>query len=934
MQHSHNKFLEKISFIDTIIKKDGLSNKTILLKYLKNEQIRYYFFSNLDNSNVAFEWFQWLIAKDFFKPKKLFKQKHENFPQKISYIPKWDQFNFLEKISEKNEVIKDNNIAYILVEMVDSLIEYRFNNPQKTATHYNDISIIRIYSYFPIRKIKKRFFDFVKLSLNSNWDNSYVSARVAEILFPKIFKHKLKKHLNWFLPIWFGFKIDERMSEYVSIANKYWFNESLKKYKEDIFNLGKQEAYNIVVEIITKILKKDNSQFNHIWIPAIEDHPQTSFPDRYECQLIYFLRDFLESLNERFLIEETTKLLNLNFTILNRLVIHTINRKYKLLKKFLWAWKDNPLNNSDQKHELYELFKNHSFEFKKNEINIIIRWIDNIDLSYAKDEDVYIAGRKKTWLIPLLKSNHVEVKNLYDKYNKIYPKEISHPEFDFWSESKSGYDTPFTAEELDRMSNAKIIDALNNFQQTSNFGDPSEEGLRREFKSAVLKNPLKYSKQINKYANVKLIYIVGLIDGFKESWKTGQKISWGIVLNFILKIIDTDSFWSYEKGQDKIDYRNWIVGSVADLIVEGTRRDESAFDKEYLPHTEKILLILVSKDYFFNDDNEDLVFSVLNSTKGSIFQAMINYSLRYARLNLRAKRKRWKETIKNDFEQRLKSELSPEYWVIIGEYLHNLNWLDKKWVTDNFNRIFNLSNTKTWKYAITGYLFYADKVYKNIYDLFKNNGHYSEAINTNFPKREIRTRIAEHIGIAYLSNLDKIEEENSLVIELLESNNTELINELVLFIWHFRDNIPKSGKKKVLVLWEKIYNIVKRKISKIEYQRICSNLTLWLTIINKIDRENILWIKYCAKYVEIEYHSSFFINYLADHIKSTPKYVAEIYIEMLQNNVYPLYDEKHVFGIVTTLYSKKNKEFADRICNLYAEGGHYLIRGIYEQNNS
>ena len=33
-------------------------------------------------------------------------------------------------------------------------------------------------------------------------------------------------------------------------------------------------------------------------------------------------------------------------------------------------------------------------------------------------------------------------------------------------------------------------------------------------------------------------------------------------------------------------YRNWFVGSVADLIVDGTKRDESAFDKKYLLQAE------------------------------------------------------------------------------------------------------------------------------------------------------------------------------------------------------------------------------------------------------------------------------------------------------------------------------------------------------------
>ena len=106
---------------------------------------------------------------------------------------------------------------------------------------------------------------------------------------------------------------------------------------------------------------------------------------------------------------------------------------------------------------------------------------------------------------------------------------------------------------------------------------------------------------------------------------------------------------------------------------------------------------------------------------------MVNYSLRYARLNCKDSENRWKDSIKEEFTIRLEKEIgsSIEFSVVLGEYLPNLYYLDKHWVIANLERIFPKKNKVYWDAAFIGYLFYSSTVYANMYKLLSQNEHLS-----------------------------------------------------------------------------------------------------------------------------------------------------------------------------------------------------------------
>ena len=188
-------------------------------------------------------------------------------------------------------------------------------------------------------------------------------------------------------------------------------------------------------------------------------------------------------------------------------------------------------------------------------------------------------------------------------------------------------------------------------------------------------------------------------------------------MDFIYRIIEPDGFWEEDYSKKGYNYRDWIVSQIADLIEQGTQNDSHAFEAKLLRQAERILLILAEKTESDLSDMKDLVTSVLNSSKGKVFSAMVVYSLRSARVPKEGEGKKWVKVIKTDFDNRLDRQFEPslEFSVTLGRYLANLSYLDQEWLILNINGIFPKDDDKHWKAGFTGYLFYNSRVYKNVY---------------------------------------------------------------------------------------------------------------------------------------------------------------------------------------------------------------------------
>ena len=337
------------------------------------------------------------------------------------------------------------------------------------------------------------------------------------------------------------------------------------------------------------------------------------------------------------------------------------------------------------------------------------------------------------------------------------------------------------------------------------------------------------------------------------------------MLSFIDQIFSSERFWS-KQPETHFDYRDWILSTTAELIKAGTIDDKHAFDAQLLPIAEKILLVLVEKVKSDRTVIADASITLLNSTPEKVFSAMVDYALRFARTNKTENGIRWPQAIKTDFTKRLDRNFEPsfEFSFALGAYLPNLLYLDKEWVTGNINRIFPQPDEYHWQAAFSGYL-YNSQIYETLYFLLKEHGHYQKALKTNFADGEIHRGLVQHICTGWIEGSETLKDKTSLIYQLINSENSNLLSNLVHFFWRQKDNISPKVKAKVVRTWRALYESLSQKDDVEKYGAVLSRLSGWVALVNRIDAEVLKWLKMSIQHIKGLTDSAFFVEGLLPH---------------------------------------------------------------------
>jgi len=277
-----------------------------------------------------------------------------------------------------------------------------------------------------------------------------------------------------------------------------------------------------------------------------------------------------------------------------------------------------------------------------------------------------------------------------------------------------------------------------------------------------------------------------------------------------------------------------------------------------------------------------------------------------------------------------------------------LFYLDKNWVKEKIDSISLSENNYIWESFMDGYLFNR-RVYENLYKLMRQ--HYELAIDYDFREKHTMERLIQHISVGYLRKYETLGSKDSLFYRILDKWEYSQIKEVIKFFWMQKDYIVKiieevkseitsdiiKMKKKIVKFWKWIYEYKYKKtqIEEIndEDKKILSNLSLLIAFIDKINSENIDWIKLSASCANVDYKSPFLIEYL-DKLKDKDNkgYVGEIFLKMLEYFT-PEYDMTHVKSIVEYLYKNNFKVHANKISNIYGSKGYEFLRDLYNKYN-
>ena len=927
-------YLNLLSRLDRILAYKAPTEEIIgtLRHLLQSDARRAYFFRELKHP----AWLKPLKEAGLFDPEE--NPPPYEVPDSPGHYrtPVWYALEYVEKVANNPERSID-----LLVDIVNTIVDDIGGTRERIENYHTNYRLIEIIGTFPIERIESKHITFMDAALKYGW----VSREIGEIILPKLLSERKKELSLELLKVMFDAKV---VNHRIRPAMKeYWLKEAIKKEEQAIAELCGFEAAQIALKRIRTFVAEGVHSFD--FIERIEIEPSYGRRQRYAELLVSFTCRMFHLAHPDNIAETVKALLKETVAAgrdhqyikgypatFGRIALNVITHHYDHLKGLFWGWEGNPLEEYELKPQLYQLIETHCINFDEGEIDQILYWIES-NQYYKVVEEKVAAVYKREWLTALMKTRNEKVIAAYQKYEQINSVEIEHPGLS--RSIKIGYEevNVMTVAELSAMSNAEIAQYLNDFQEEKFWADSTPHRLEKALQECVEANPQRFTDALQPFRGVRYQYQHSILSGLLDAWRDKRKFDWSALLEFIHQILSSEQFWT-ECFEESHNHRDRIISTTANLISEGTSHDKHAFDPQLLSLAEKILMILVEKAEPSVSTLENLRFRALDSVRGKVFSAMVDYALRYARINNPKQDIRWPQSIREDFAKRLDRSVEPsfEFSFTLGYYLPNLLYLDEEWVVDNIDRIFPEQDESHWEAAFSGYLFRSG-ISEDLYSLLKKRKHYQKALKVDFADQEVLGKLVEHVCTGWIENKETLNDKTSLIYQVVNSNNPTLLSEVVDFFWREQYDTPDKVKLKVKPAWRTLIEVLSSNSSKAEYQEILGSLSGWLELIDKIDEETLEWLKLSAKYVERGFDSAFFVEALRKHVSQTPKEVGVLYREMLNNKIYPDYPPTDIQEIVRILYNQGYKEDATEICDLYAAAGadakviFDFLRPLYEE---
>jgi hypothetical protein len=951
-------FYQDVELIDKIISRDNPSPgeiKTMTDVFLRKDAYQYYFFKRLKRLS-------WLIFLRFygFFDRNPWPVEVENQPGSYT-MPRWSVLDYLEWCSTQITESENFTFGEALTDIIRSVSKYRDQNGKRNDNYVTDWVFTKIMANLPDRLLTVEDIALVATYLESRWKSTLVGPEIGDNLLPALLNRGQKEKSIKLFDIatkvkWVNEGGDSSPD---SIIDTYWLNDLFERNIKSLANVCPLEAAENVISRITEITERKPSEFNIFEVAAIEDHPQDDLhKGRLPNIIVRASRDLLNALvtkDKESALKMLTGLLQRKHPIFRRLALSVISMNWQVCSSLYELLADrHMLNDYNIKHEVYVFLKLNFSAFQQKEKDRVIDWIESGPDREDK-EDLYgkrQAYWRQEWLSAIVQSGYPRAKELYEKYKALTNIEPDHPDFSSWTEMGWGPDpSPISVDILLQKNNSDVANYLSSYKETSRtWRGPSREGLQEAVSEAVRTHPEKFYLDLQPFARIPIDYQYRIIGGFRKAWEEKKDIDWEKLISFCTQIVTPAEFWVNPKQNEEDNHRDIIVSEIADLITDGTKDDSRAFPPNLLPQTEELLLVLLARTESKLERPDDLLFEVLNSAKGRVLTALVNYSLRVARLGDLAATTKWTGRVKNEFTRRLNRTVEPDprFSLTLGRYLPNLYYLDKQWVEANLNQIFPKDIEVHWQATMEGYLLHG-KVYSVIYDLLKSNGHYQKAIKTTFRDKEARKHLIEHLCIGYLLEKEEIEDQASPFHACLDPWDTEILTEIVWFFWTQREylvdkdaqeiqtsqqDIIKKQTARILKFWKYVYGILKSKGTLTENEKkLASDLSRLSCYVKTMNPEALEMMLFSAKYVEKNFNGPFFLEYLLRLCDVSPSEVSEIYIAMLDSST-PVFDQKVIKAIVTKLYESGQADAANKISNIYGGRGIEFLRDIYEHYNS
>ena len=918
---------------DPMFDEEIISESEVLFLIRKDIVLKRHFFNSLGNSRFVNEWYTVLLREDFFDI------KYNPVPIKNSNgtysVDDWPALTLLEKVLDNEHLNRETMVS--IKEVLLSLIHQIISNDEEVGNYRTNASILLCAFKLPEELFEITFIEFFEYVFDSGWNSILVHQDLPKKFIPHLGSFKNTLFLHRLIQIIVEFTISEDGNERPKAKiEEYYFN----KISDGLTPLISEKLGASILLTLVQIIEDSYKvyPYSFIFLRSIhqfENDDEKNLIGSYAELVAYFTKRIIDNIRKKDIIDAVYVFRNIDIDILVKLKIYFFDVHYESVKEVFWEWfqtQDAPIFD-----DLLYLFVNHSKDFENNQIDLVINWIENLEIhsiDQANEKTVSEAYLRRRWLLSLKENKSKKINDRISFYERINsePVELISESPPFLSITSHREKTPFNSDEIEKMGVEELVGKANSFVPETGFGNSTKRGLANTIRTDIENNPKKYVKNFGLVLELDIEYLEVVFVALKSAWENNKKFNFKEVLDQTSKWVELVNL-TEEKYTDRR-----IIIDIADLIVSGTKSDDSAFSISYLNIAENLLLSLIRHEPPIpsvrnNQENYySVASSVLNSPLGSIYSALINVALRYARIKQPKKAIRWKTKIKKVFEEKLNSSnTETEFYFSLGKYLVNIIYLDEEWINANFQKIFPLDDQIKWELSISGYLFYTRAIEESVYTLMRERGNYIRAIQHDFGSNELNAKPVQHVSVAYLNDLETSLEDSPLnqVFELKLFNP---LQELIRFISLVK-NIDQIDNNKFRSIWKKIYQSINDDSDK-ELQHLKVSTLTWVKFFPKIDEEIKRWIIEALQFIGPHSHDLWrLIDLLSELVDKQPNEVGEILIKLLRTGNLPDSDDK-IREIVTKLFQNEDEKvqrLGIRICSRYRALGSTLLTDLYEE---
>lgn len=955
-------YFENIAHVDmSIVKKHPTKHEVeFILKLIQEEHYRNYFFKKI----TALHWFSILKEKGYFKPSEKTKPQ-ESEEKGLFLIPQWNVLPYLEQVSQQTNIPGNEKYIDELLIIIKEVTDYHVKHGKVLDNYRTWFYFVKILLNIPNNKIPSEIIDFIPVWLDSKFDSTLQGSEIATKLLPKFLTdnpedikkaEKIIDYITTFKPVPLNeerAKLLGKEEEFRFIIDPHWLDETFDKYSGII---GEKCSEKVIKDLTSKIRSLLTSK---------EDGTYKSFYEEAEYPESEPLEVFT-SILKRILPVKVKNDINTTQGILKdyfkdkylyfpKMALYVIGQNIDKYSGLFWEILNTETGNlmektlywGDELKHLFENLKNLTDE-QREKLNTKI---ENAAKRQADKEDLGRSNAVRKQEIYQALYHDPYFKNLYDEMKKITNIDVElHPAIRT-VETRWGHGaTPFTKEEILKMTNDKLAEFLATFKTKDSWSGPTVRGLAELIGEVAKEMPEKFIDDMEPFKDTGFTYIYEILSGIRNAWNGKKIIDWNKVFTFIKPYIDRKEFWEDKFIVERDGWlgeanHQWVTGIVAELIREGTRDDAWAFPEQHFEKAKEIVFLLL--DNLKAEDDKDITnyfMYTLNTTLGKAITALILLALRIARVNDKKGVKddiKWSPKFKEKYEEILKKKII-EGFTNFGRYLPKFYYLDREWVKEKIKFLESEKGSKYWEAFMDGYISIG-RVYDELYALMRP--HYQYGVDYDFKEKRDNEHLVQHIALGYLRKHESISEKGSLFKQILDKFKYDQIEDIIGFFWMQRKYLKEQTetdedvRKRVIDFCRWLYEKYKKNTPlKEKDKKILSNAAKLAAILPQIDKENFEWLMLSAPYVHIAFNSSFFIEYLDElkdkgDVKKTANYIGEVYLKILDFFT-PDFDQKHIRSIVEFLYNAGAKDSANKICNIYGSRGKEFLRDIYEKHSN